>query len=546
MAPHLGLTRPHTGGGPEKHYIIEAKGGGAALLDFDDDGDLDIYWVNGTTLEAPDSGAGNALYRNDATGGFADVAAAQKVLGRGWGMGAISADYDNDGDADLYVTNLRDNILYRNDGRERGFADVSGLADVAMSRWSTGGAFADYDLDGDLDLYVASYAVLDTSEIAPLGTQWKGVAAFVGPLGLEPVPDVFYRNRGDGTFVDMTAEVDLKVPTPGYGFAVLFADYDDDGDPDIFVANDSSPNFLFRNEGSGRFSDQSLRTSTAYGEMGNSQAGMGASWGDFNGDGCPDIFVTNFEDDYNTLYHNNGGGRFTDVSFAAGVAQPSLNYVGFGTNFMDFDNDGDLDIFVANGHVYPAIGTGGTGATYAQADHLFENLGNGSFALLSPVTDDTATMRVSRGSCAGDLDDDGDLDLFVSNLNDRPAMLRNDAGNSQNWVAFQLLGSFSNRDAIGARVRLFAGGNSQVRDILCGSSFLCSEDRRAHFGLGPATRIDSVKVRWPSGIVQRLADVPINTYNIIEEAESALSTPPDAEIPKSSTGRRQSIQGGGI
>ena len=546
VAPYLGLIRPHTGGGPEKRYIIEAKGGGAALLDFDDDGDLDIYWVNGATLEAPDSGAGNALYRNDGTGGFVDVAAAQKVMGRGWGMGAISADYDNDGDADLYVTNLRHNILYRNEGHAGGFSDVSSLADVAMSQWSTGSAFADYDLDGDLDLYVSSYAVLDTSEIAPLGTQWKGVAAFVGPLGLEPAPDVFYRNRGDGTFVAVTAEAGLDVPTPGYGFAVLFADDDDDGDPDIFVANDSSPNFLFRNEGSGRFSDQSLRTNTAYGEMGNSQAGMGASWGDYNGDGHADIVVTNFEDDYNTLYRNNGEGRFTDVSFSAGFAQPSLNYVGFGVNFMDFDNDSDLDIFVANGHVYPAIGAGGTGATYAQPDHLFENLGNGSFALLSPVAPDTAATRVSRGSCAGDLDGDGDLDLFVSNLNDRPALLRNDVGNNQNWVAFQLLGSVSNRDAIGARVWLFSGGNSQVRDILCGSSFLCSEDRRAHFGLGSATRIDSVKVRWPSGIVQRLEDLQINTYIIIEETESALSTPPDAEVPKSSTGRRQSIQEGEI
>ena len=431
--------------------------------------------------------------------------------------GVCAGDFDGDGRPDLfYAYPYGGHRLYRNLGAFR-FEDVTekaGLSKIVADHWALGCCFVDHDGDGDLDLFVA------------------GVGDF----------NLLLDNRGDGTFVAVTSEAGLDVPTPGYGFAVLFADDDDDGDPDIFVANDSSPNFLFRNEGSGRFSDQSLRTNTAYGEMGNSQAGMGASWGDYNGDGHADIVVTNFEDDYNTLYHNNGEGRFTDVSFSAGLAQPSLNYVGFGVNFMDFDNDSDLDIFVANGHVYPAIGAGGTGATYAQPDHLFENLGNGSFALLSPVAPDTAATRVSRGSCAGDLDGDGDLDLFVSNLNDRPALLRNDVGNNQNWVAFQLLGSVSNRDAIGARVWLFSGGNSQVRDILCGSSFLCSEDRRAHFGLGSATRIDSVKVRWPSGIVQRLEDLQINTYITIEETESALSTPPDVEVPKSSTGRRQSIQ----
>ena len=518
VAVDVGLTREHVGGGPDKGYIVEAKGGGAALLDFDDDGDLDIYWVNGATLAAPDRGAGNALYRNDG-GVFVDVAQAHGVQGRGWGMGAISADYDNDGDADLYVTNLQANILYRSDGSGRAFTDVAVAAGVATPRWSTGAAFADYDGDGDVDLYVASYVILDTTDVAPLGTQWKGVPAFVGPLGLRAAADVLYRNEGDGRFLDVTAEAGVSQQEPGYGFAVLFADYDADGDPDLYVANDSSPNFTFRNEGSGRFSDQSLRANAAFGESGISQAGMGASWGDYDGDGLADIFVTNFEDDYNTLYHNDGGGQFSDVSFDAGLARPSLNYVGFGTNFADFDNDADLDLFVANGHVYPAIGRGGTGATYAEADHLFENLGNGRFALHPNAGEAFSTARVSRGSCVGDFDNDGDLDIFVSNLNDRPVLLRNLLGTRNNWVGLLLRGTVSNRDAIGAHVQLFAGGRRQVRDILCGSSFLSSEDRRVHFGLGETAAIDSIKVRWPSGAVQRLTNVQVNRYTLIEEED---------------------------
>ena len=516
VAVDVGLTRVHTGGGPDKGYIVEAKGGGVAALDFDDDGDIDIYWVNGATLEAPHRGGGNALYRNDGDR-FTDVAEAQGTLGRGWGMGAISADYDNDGDADLYVTNLQANILYRNDGGGRGFTDVTPSAGVALPRWSTGAAFADSDLDGDLDLYVASYAVLDTTTIAPLGTQWKGVPAFVGPLGLRAAPDAFFRNEGDGSFSESTAEAGVGHVDPGYGFTVIFADCDADGDPDLYVANDSSPNFLFRNEGGGRFSDHSLRANAAFGEGGISQASMGVAWGDYDGDGLADIFVTNFEDDYNTLYRNDGEGQFIDMSFYAGLASPSLNYVGFGTNFADFDNDSDLDLFVANGHVYPAIVDGGTGASYAETDHLFENLGDGRFALHPEAGEFFATARVSRGSCAADFDNDGDIDIFVSNLNDRPVLLRNEVGNRLNWVGYQLRGTIGNRDAIGAHVQLFAGGRRQVRDVLCGSSFLSSEHRRVHFGLGSAVAVDSLLVRWPAGTVQRLYNLAVNQYAAIEE-----------------------------
>ena len=523
VAVPLGLTRSHTGGGPEKGYIVEAKGGGGALLDFDSDGDLDIYWVNGATLDAPGAGAGNALYRNDAFKAFVDVAASKGVAGKGWGMGAISADYDSDGDADLYVTTLQDNLLYRNDGNSD-FVDVASLAGVAASGWSTGAAFADYDLDGDLDLYVAHYVEFDPAEISPLGTQWKGVDAFIGPLGLRPLPDVLFRNEGDGTFTDVSRKTGIAQVEPGYGFGVLFADYDLDGDPDLYVANDSSPNFLFRNEGDGTFADVSLGGNASYGEMGNAQAGMGVAWGDYDGDRYPDILVTHFEDDYNTLYRNNGSGGFADVSFAAGLGRASLTYVSFGAGFLDFDNDGDLDLLTANGHVYPQIDQGGSGATYAQPDHLFENTGEGRFELLLPQPGDSlGTARVSRGSCIGDLDNDGDLDIFVINLNDRPSLLRNDVGDRRNWLGVQLVGAAGNRDAIGARLELFAGGTIQVRDVICGSSFLCSEDRRAHFGLGSSTRIDSLRIRWPSGSVQRFADLPPNSYLIVEEERATWS-----------------------
>lgn len=523
VAVELGLTRSHTGGGPEKGYIVEAKGGGAALLDFDGDGDLDIYWVNGATLEAPDQGGGNALYRNDGPRGFADVAPSLGAQGRGWGMGAVSADYDEDGDADIYVTNLQENILYRNDGAS-GFSDVAAQAGVATPAWSTGAAFADYDLDGDLDLYVANYVEFNPAEIHRLGTQWKGVKVFVGPQGLRAAPDAFYRNDGNGTFSDVTREAGIAAVEPGYGFGVLFADYDLDGDPDLYVANDSSPNFLFRNEGNARFTDLALSAGVAYGEMGNTQAGMGVTWGDYDGDGYPDIFVTNFEDDYNTLYRNNRDGRFTDVSFATGLGQPSLSYVGFGTGFLDYNNDGDLDLLVANGHVYPQIDQAGTGSTYAQPSHLYENRGDGRFDLLLPQPGDSlGTARVSRGSCIGDLDNDGDLDIFISNLNDRPSLLRNDTGNRQNWLGLELVGSTGNRDGIGAHLRLFAGNRAQVRDVLCGSSFLCSEDRRVHFGLGQTQRIDSLEVRWPGGATQCFVDLPINSYLVISEGQSSWS-----------------------
>ena len=507
-----GLDRPHTGGGLDKRYIVEAKGGGIAVLDADGDGDMDIYWVNGATLEAPDTGGGNALYRNDGELRFTDVASAAGVLGSGWGMGAVSGDYDNDGDADIYVTCLRPNLLLRNEGGR--FDQIGTSAGVGVEMWSTGAAFGDYDLDGDLDLYVANYVEFDTTAIEPLGTRWKGIPSFVGPLGLRPQPDRLLRNDGH-RFLDVSQSAGVHDVDPGYGLGVVFIDYDADGDADIYVANDSSPNFLFRNDG-GTFSEVALAAQVSHGAMGHAQAGMGVAVGDYDGDGFADLFVTNFDDDYNTLYHNDGDGTFEDVSFASGLARPSLRFVGFGAIFLDFDNDADLDLFVANGHVYPRIDSSGTNSTYAEHDHLFRNVGDGHFELFLPGGGSPFGSRVSRGAVAADFDNDGDLDLLVAHLNDRPALYRNDVARG-NWLGVRLEGHASNRDGVGARVVLHSGSRRQVRQALRGSSFLSSEDPRLHFGLGTAHIVDSLTVYWPAGGVQRLSAIVPNRYLLVRE-----------------------------
>ena len=507
MAAELGLTRVHTSGSLEKGYIPEAKGGGTAALDFDRDGDQDLYWVNG-------EGGGHALFRNDGPAGFVDVGEALGTADRGWGMGATSADFDNDGDQDLYATQLRENLLYRNDGER--FVDVAAAAGVAATHWSTGAAWADYDLDGDLDLYVASYAVFDSTEVERLGAQWKGVEVFVGPRGLVGAADVFYRNDGD-EFADITTWARLNHPSPGYGLGVLFADMDADGWPDLFVANDSSPNFFYRNRGDGRFTDRSLPARLAYGRSGQIQASMGIAWGDYDNDGRPDLLATHFEDEYNTLYRNEDDGTFADVSEEAALTPAGWAYVGFGAGFFDYDHDGDLDLLVANGHVYPQIDRAGSGSAYAQPNHLFANVGDGTF---TQVALGSGVPRVSRGANVFDFDNDGDLDVFVANLDDRPSLLRNDVGNRRNWLGLRLVGTRGNRDGIGARARLVAGEWTQIRDLICGSSFLSSEDRRLHFGLGRVKRVDTLEVRWPDQHREIFTGLSVNRYLMIEERKS--------------------------
>ena len=521
VTEQAGLHWQHRSGGPEKWHILEAKGGGAAFLDYDGDGYLDIYLVNGATLEGlnEDPPRRNALYRNLGNGTFTDVTTAAAVGDAGWGMGAVAADYDNDGDTDLYVTNYGPNRLYQNEGSGR-FEDTAPAAGVDDSRWSTGAAFGDYDLDGDLDLYVANYVDFDPHlqrQDRPF-CQWKSVDVFCGPRSLRGAGDRLYRNEDDGLFVDVTRSAGVEDRDKYYGFAVLFSDFNIDGWPDLFIANDSNPNLLYRNEGNGRFRDVALEAGVAYNSEGKGQAGMGAAYGDYDGDGFPDLFVTNFASDYNTLYHNEAGRFFLDISMKAGLGVKSLTYVGWGTCFIDYDHDGDLDLFVANGHTYPQIDRLGLGAeTYRQPNQLFENRGDATFGEVDGVAA-LQERRVSRGTCYGDYDNDGDLDLLVLNLDDRPTLMRND-GAAGHWLMLRLIGQRSNRDGVGAHIAVFTGAGRQVREAIAGSSFLGGHDPRLHFGLGAESVVDSLEVRWPSGEVDRLYGLEVDRLITLVEGD---------------------------
>ena len=516
-----GLHWQHRSGGPEKWHILEAKGGGAAFFDYDCDGYLDIYLVNGSTLERTGhvSPLDNALYRNTGGGRFADVTAAAGANDTSWGMGCVAADYDNDGNADLYITNYGANRLYRNVGDGR-FADATVSAGVGDDRWSTGAAFGDYDLDGDLDLYVANYVDFDPGirrEDRPF-CQWKSVDVFCGPRSLRGAADRLYRNEGDGRFVDKTADAGVEDRHKYYGFAALFSDYDQDGWPDLFVANDSTPNLLYHNLGDGRFEDVALAEGVAYNYAGKGQAGMGAAWGDYDGDGFLDLFITHFASDYNTLYRNERGRFFVDVTLKAGLGDKSLPYVGWGTCFIDYDHARDLDLFVANGHVYPQVDQLQLSEeTYAQPNQLFENRGDGTFGAVEGVKA-LQERRVSRGACRGDYDNDGDLDLLILNLDDRPTLMRNDSATGH-WFAVRLVGRRSNRDGVGARIAVFSAGKKQVREAVAGSGFLGGHDPRLHFGLAGSSKVDSLEVRWPSGIVDRLYELSADQLVVLVEGK---------------------------
>ena len=518
VAAEVGLTARNVSGSPSKRYLIEAKGGGAAFLDADGDGDLDIYLLSGSTFGRPDPQAHNRLYRNDGPSPFVDVTPRSGLGDTSWSMGAAAADYDNDGDADVYVTNYGANRLFENDGAGR-FSDVTAAAGVGDTLWGTGAAWGDYDRDGDLDLYAANF-VRFRRGLRPRAMeycQWKGVEVFYGPEAYPGAPDVLYRNDGGGAFRDVSQVSGVRVATPYKGFQPVFADLDDDGWPDIYVADDTTPNLFFRNLGDGTFRDVSLRSGTSHNVNGDVQAGMGVDLGDYDGDGDLDLYVTHFSDDYNTLYRNDGGGYFSDVTFRAGLGEASMPWVGWGTAFADLDNDADLDLFVANGHVYPVVDDHDLGTSYAQPNLVFANQGRAVFEDASPLAGPGLRVRkVSRGTAFGDYDDDGDVDILVLNADDTPTLLRND-GAGGHWLGVRLRGRRSNRDGVGARIRVTAGGRTQVREVRAGASFLSSNDLRAHFGLGAATSVDRLAVSWPSGSLQILEALPVDRYMVIDE-----------------------------
>ena len=504
-AAAAGLTQRNVSG-TDQSYIVEGMMGGAAFFDYDRDGDVDLYVANGSSFAGFAAGEhpANQLYRND-SGRFADVTVATGVGDTSWSMGCAVADYDNDGHTDLYVTNFGRNTLYRNLGTGR-FADVTTEAGVGDMGWGTGASFGDYDRDGDVDLYVANYVDFSRDYESPIPCLWKNVKVYCGPVGLLPAADVFYRNNGDGTFSEWTKQAGLQ-GEKFYGMSALFGDYDNDGWPDLLVADDSTPNLLFRNLRDGRFAEEALMAGVAYSGEGVAQGCMGAAWGDYDNDGLFDLFVTNFADEYNALYRNEGGGFFADVSFVAGIGAAPAELVSWGTGFFDYDNDGDRDLFVANGHTYPQADLPRVNSSYEQINSLFENRGGRLVEVSVEAGPGFALRRVGRGTSFADYDGDGDIDLFILNLNGPPTLLRNDGNHDNHYLLVRTVGTVSNRDGIGARVIIHADGQTQHAEVQSGGSYLSHNDLRLHFGLGQTERVDRLEVSWPSGTVQVLSDI---------------------------------------
>ena len=512
-------------GTPKKRVIIEAKGSGVCLIDYDNDGWLDIYLVNGSTLDALAGKAPSphaALFHNNHDGTFTDVTAGAGVANDRWGTGCVVGDYDNDGWPDLYVTNVGASRLYHNNHNGT-FTDVAERSGVALDKVSagltidhTGATFGDYDGDGNLDLFVSGYIDLDLKN-APLSgsktagqdfCQYRGVQVMCGPRGLEGARDHLFHNNGDGTFTDVSKKLNVDGPKGYYGLGALFADINNDGKPDILVANDSTPNYLYINKGNGTFEDDSYIGGYALNADGREAANMGIAAGDYMNNGHLDIVNTTFADDYNILFQNDGNGNFTDVSYQAGIAESSIPFVGFGDGFLDYDNDGWLDLFIANGHVYPQVNQHPEwGESYAQRPLLYHNLKNGKFALV-PAVEGTglAVVTVGRGAAFGDLFNDGKIDVVVNSMDGTPVLLRNVYPDHHHWVEMKLIGgSKSPRDAVGATVYLTANGMCQRGDVLSGGSYLSSNDMRVHFGLGDTDKVDKVEIHWLGGNVEKLS-----------------------------------------
>jgi len=548
MTADAGLTGfTYVSGGAPKDYIFEATGAGAAFIDYDADGWLDIYLPNGGTLEALRGKApfpAAALFRNDGKGRFVNITSRAGVANERWAQGVCAGDYDNDGRQDLYVTNIGANRLYHNTG-DGTFADVAPRAGVVAGGWSTGCAFGDYDRDGWLDLFVAGYVDLDLERLPPPATgpaspasspsaaertnvaaayvpgagacHYRGVRVMCGPRGLKGARDFLFRNNGDGTFAEVARRAGVDDARGAYGFGVAWADYDEDGWIDLLVANDSTASYVYRNRGDGTFADETLTSGAALTEDGREQAGMGIAVGDYDRDGRLDIHRTNFADDTNVLYRNEAAG-FVETTWRAGLGFATLPFVGWGTVFADVDHDGWLDLIVANGHVYPVVDRHEWGTRYRQAMLLFRNIG-GKFA--NVVRDALAVPRVGRGLATGDYDNDGDLDLLVNNLDGPPTLLRNDEGARHgHWLTLTLIGNpaaKSPRDALGAVVTVAIEGGPLRGEVASGRSFNSQSDVRVHFGLGTAADVKDVEVRWPNGERRRYPVGAVDRFMTIDQ-----------------------------
>jgi enediyne biosynthesis protein E4 len=579
VSKEAGIQFTLTSGSLEKRYIIEAKGGGGvAWIDYNNDGFPDLFFVNGSTFEHWKRGDSprSALYRNNGDGTFTDSSAGSGLDKTGWGMGVCVGDYDNDGFDDLYVTYYGGNVLYHNNGNGT-FSNVTDKAGVRGHGWGMGCGFGDYDNDGRLDLYVANYVDVDINHLAEPGSAptctYRGIATFCGPRGLPGGRDILFHNNGDGTFTDVTERAGIDRDSY-YGLGVVWGDYDKDGWQDIYVANDSTPSALYHNNGDGTFTDVGVQAGVAYGGEGQEQAGMGTDFGDYDNDGWIDLVKGNFSDDTKNLYHNNHDGTFTDVTYEAGIGGVGWLFCTFGAKFLDYDNDGWKDIFLANGQVFPQIDRYRTGITYAERRLLFHNRGvsagvasrfpevssrRGSPVRAGPAKggigataasggpaevgsgsagtikfDEVglqsgpglAIKKVSRGLAVADYDNDGDLEIVVSNMNDSPDLLRHSRKNLHHSVLIKTVGVRSNRDGIGARVTVVAGNLTQYDEVRSGGSYLSSGDLRLHFGLGRAQNIDRLEVRWPSGQVDTVANATADRILTIKEGQGLVESRP--------------------
>lgn len=530
VTPGSGLDRfRHRSGSAEKRYILEVPSGGVALLDYDNDGWLDIYLVNGSTFEAlagkePPPRA--ALFRNNGDGTFSDVTARAGVANERWGFGAVSCDFDNDGWPDLYVTNFGPDRLYRNRG-DGTFVDVAPQAGVALSAWTTAAAFGDFNRDGHSDLFVTGYLEFDPDHPPePQGgnlgesfCQYRGQTVMCGPRGLPGTRDYLFQNNGDGTFTEVAPRAGVQDQEGFYGFAAAWADVNNDGWPDLLVGNDSTPNYLYLNRQDGTFEDFSYPAGFALNEYGREQAGMGLAVGDYDHNGWLDVYMTHFSDDYNTLYRNEGEAFFLDVTFQVGLGEVSLPFLGWGTGFLDYDNDGFKDLFVANGHVYRGVDRQDWGTTWAQRPLLFRNLQGTRFEAV-PAVEGTGLALVvpARGAAFGDLDHDGRVDVVLNCVDSSPRLLRNVSPADNHWILLRLVGGpGSPRDAVGATVYLTAGGITQRGDVFSGNSYCSHSDLRLHFGLGKAERVERIEIHWPSGRRQVLTDLPADQILTLRE-----------------------------
>jgi hypothetical protein len=537
VAKEAGLNAKTVYGGEHKNkYLLETTGCGVAFYDYDNDGWLDIFLVNGRRLEAPAAGQEpmSHLFKNNRDGTFTDVTAKAGVGRYGWGQGVCIGDYDNDGLEDLFVTYFGKNILYHNNGNGT-FTDVSEKAGVAGSgkRWNSGCAFVDYDRDGKLDLFVANYIDMDlaTAPVPESGPcNYKGVLVACGPPGLNGGKNILFHNNGDGTFKDVSETSGILQANGTYGLGVLTADFDNDGWPDIYVANDSTASALYQNKHNGRFEDIAMESGCALSADGKPQAGMGVSAADYDLDGNLDIVKTNFAGDTPSLYRNLGGANFEDATFPAGLGKHT-QFLGWGCGFFDFDNDGWPDILICNGHVYPEVEQLRTEAGYPQRKLLYRNLHNGKFEDISLQVGPGISVPVAARGCAfGDFDNDGDIDFVVNTVNDLPQLIRCDSTLKHNWIKIRTIGTKSNRSGIGARIKCVTHvvgeekPHQQIDEVRSGGSYYSQNDLRVHFGLGKAEKVELLEIRWPSGTIDALKDLKVNQLYYVTEGQGITRT----------------------